>query len=82
LLLPVASSLPAAIEAVASAWPVSQGRTRFSEVSGVRNIFRSSGVGSRRAASAATMRSMRPFSDHQMPRPMAMTSRTVNGAGV
>ena len=37
--------------------------------------------GSRRAASAAAMRSMRPFNDHQMPRPIATTSRTVKGAG-
>ena len=54
--------------------------TRFSEASGVRYSARNAS-GSRRAASAATMRSMRPFSDHQMPRAIATTSRTVNGSG-
>ena len=54
--------------------------TRCSEASGVRYSARNAS-GSSRAASAATMRSMRPFSDHQMPRAIATTSRTVNGSG-
>ena len=73
LLEPVSPSLPAASE------PPS-GRTRFSDASGVRKVVRSAS-GIRRAHSAASSRSMRPLSDHQIPRAMATTSETVKGSG-